>query len=501
MSHIAFQPRGSQVDLDTDFVVVGSGAGGSAAAVTLARGGAKVVIVEAGPWRDQEDYPYSVYGTMRDMITDFGSILTLGRAIWPVVQASLVGGTTVINSAICVRTPEDIFQQWEQEHGVGGDSMAQAMWRIQDQLEHELCVEEVPPSSLGRSTELAILGGNKLGYENHVMRRYAKKCEGTGQCLQGCRAGPKQSTNLNYIPEVLRRGGTVLSSAPATRIRFQGHRATGVQGHFRHPRTRKPGAPFAVRARRGVLVAASVTQSPLLLQSSGVRSKALCRFFRAHPGTPVFGCYDEPIDMNTGTTQGWASLAFREKSGFKLETLSLPLDMVAGRLPGGGRELTKRLEEFRHFTVWIQACRAQSIGVIRRGLGGQPMVQYTLGRNDMQRFREGMHMVAKTHFAAGARAVIPAIHGMPFKLGPDQVDLLKDAPLDPRCYVAILSHLFGGCVMGADPATSVCDGSGRVHGHENLYITDASAIPTNLGVNPQHTIMSLAIHFAEGLLQ
>ena len=49
-------------------------------------------------------------------------------------------------------------------------------------------------------------------------------------------------------------------------------------------------------------------------------------------------------------------------------------------------------------------------------------------------------------------------------------------------------------------STSVCDGAGRVHGHQNLYIADASAIPTNLGVNPQHTIMALAAYLAEQLL-
>jgi choline dehydrogenase-like flavoprotein len=89
---------------------------------------------------------------------------------------------------------------------------------------------------------------------------------------------------------------------------------------------------------------------------------------------------------------------------------------------------------------------------------------------------------------------------MPYKLAPDEIDQLKDAPLDPRAYVAILSHLFGGCMMGKDPARSVCDGRGRVHGYEGLYIADASAIPTNLGVNPQHTIMALARHFAEQIL-
>jgi choline dehydrogenase-like flavoprotein len=233
---------------------------------------------------------------------------------------------------------------------------------------------------------------------------------------------------------------------------------------------------------------------------SGVKNAMLGKGFRAHPGAPVFGCYDEPVDMNTGATQGWASVAFREQPGFKLETLSLPLDMVAGRLSGSGRELMDRLTEFRHLAMWCHACRAESVGEVRATLGGEPAVHYTLGPADMLRFREATHLLARMHVAAGARAVIPGIQGMPYKLLPDQIDTLKDAPLDPRAYVAILSHLFGGCVMGKDPARSVCDERGRVHGYEGLSIADASAIPTNLGVNPQHTIMALAKVWAEGLL-
>jgi len=66
--------------------------------------------------------------------------------------------------------------------------------------------------------------------------------------------------------------------------------------------------------------------------------------------------------------------------------------------------------------------------------------------------------------------------------------------------VAILSHLFGGCTMGKDPSRSVCDELGRVRGYEGLYVVDASVIPTNLGVNPQHTIMALARHSAQAML-
>lgn len=499
MSHTAFRPRGETVEIECDYCVVGSGAGGATAAVTLARGGANVAIVEAGPWRDPPDYASSVYGAMRDMLTAWGSTIIRGRAFWPIVQGCLVGGSTVVNSAIGVRTPSDIFDQWERDHGVGS-WMRDAMWRAQDELERELSWEEVPPQALGRSNVLALNAAKAVGFESHYTQRYVKGCLGKGACLQGCKADRKQSLNRTFVPETIARGGQVLSCAPVKRIVFEGTRAVGVVGSFRHPQTRQRGAEFKVRAKKGVLVAASVTESPLLLGRSGVKSASLGKMFRAHPGSPIFGVYDEPIDMNTGATQGWASVAFREEPGLKLETLSLPLDMVAGRLSGSGAQLMDRLGEFRHLAMWVQACRAESIGTITSSLTGAPVIRYTLDDADMRRFREGMYIVAKMHVAAGARAVLPGIHGMPYKLAPNEIDKLKDAPLDPRAYVAVVSHLFGGCVMGKDPARSVCDERGRVHGYEGLSIADASAIPTNLGVNPQHTIMSLARVWAEGLL-
>ncbi len=500
MTHISFKTRPDDVDIEADYVVVGSGAGGSAAAVALARAGARVAVVEAGPWRDPEDYPSTVYGALRDMMDDWGSTVTMGRALWPIVQARLVGGTTVVNSAICVRTPGDIFRNWKERFGVGGDELAEAVWRNQDRVEADLSVSEVPEASLGRSNSLAVVADRALGYEGHVMRRYVKGCEGSGQCLQGCKRLRKQSTNLNYLPEVIARGGTIVSSAPVDRVVFEGKRAVGVRGTFADPRRRAKGAKFHVRARKAVIVAASATHTPLLLGRSGVKSPALGKYFRAHPGTGVFGVYDDPIDPSFGATQGWASTKFREEPGLKLETLALPLDMIAGRWSGGGRELMERLRNYRYSAMWIHAIRAETTGVVKAGFGGRPMVRYTLDRADMERFRKGMRLVADMHVAAGAKAILPGIHGMPFMLRPDEVKLLDDAPLDPRRYVAVLSHLFGGAVMGADPSTSVCDGRGRVHGYENLVVADAAVMPSNLGVNPQHTIMGLGMRFAEQLV-
>src|SRR6185369_454446 len=129
------------VDLETDFVVVGSGAGGAAAAVILARAGRSVTIVEAGPWRAPEDYPSTTYGAMRDLFADWGALVTRSRALCPVVQASCVGGTTVINSAIVVRTPADCFDRWSREYGIDGESLGRRVWEHQDRLERELHAE------------------------------------------------------------------------------------------------------------------------------------------------------------------------------------------------------------------------------------------------------------------------------------------------------------------------------------------------------------------------
>lgn len=500
MTHLAFQPKHKHVELEYDYVVVGSGAGGAAAAVQLARGGAKVCIVEAGPWRDPEDYPHSTYGSMRDMMDDWGTSVAMGRAAWPIVQARVVGGTTVINSAICVRTPGDIFDEWQRDHGVGGRDFADRVWKAQDRIEQDLCVEETQPNALGNSNLLALKGDKNAKYGGYVMKRYVKGCVGSGQCLQGCRNLRKQSTNVNYVPETIRRGGAVLSCAPANKVIFEGKRAVGVSGHFEHPGTREKGASYVVRAKKGVLLGASVTHTPGILWRSGLRSFNVGANYMAHPGTGVFGVYDQDVDTNSGATQGWASTQFRQNPGLKLETLSIPFEMVASRLSGGGTTLMKRIGEYRHVAQWIHAIRAETKGRILP-MGPKPIVVYSLNDADMRRFREGMNIVAKMHFAAGAKKILCGVQGLPYEMTKDQLPLLENAPLDPRAYVAIHSHLFGGAVMGQNPSKAVCDGNGKVYGRERLWVVDGAVLPTTLGVNPQHTIMGVAMVFADRILE
>lgn len=503
-------PDGTVVDGETltrsiddifDVVVIGSGAAGATAAHTLGAAGLSVAIVEEGPWLATKDITKDVHGAFSRVMRQSGMQVLQGRAYMPMLQGRCVGGSTLVNSAIAWRIPEDVVDDWNARFGLADSITMKNLEPHFDALERDLNVREVDPAVMGENNRLFVKQASKLGFPAAPMRRYDRACQGSGMCLTGCPHGAKQGMSVTYVPRTLREssgGARIFTSCAVDHVEIAGGRAVGVVARS------ASGHLVTVHARRAVVVAASTVQSPGILRRSGVRAAALGRHFQAHPGLAVGGLFpSRPITMSFGATQGAESTHFRRSDRFKLETISLPPDLAGARIPGVGPDLSERLAQLAHVAVWAAQVRAEAEGVVTTGWGGADRVRYTMSSSDVGSARKAVTLIARMMFDAGATEVWPGVYGVPSVLSSmDDVRLLEAAPLEPRSYNFIATHLFGAARMGPDPKTSVVGLDFGVHGTDGLYVVDSSVFPTNLGVNPQHSIMALsrlaATRIAEG---
>jgi choline dehydrogenase-like flavoprotein len=299
--------------------------------------------------------------------------------------------------------------------------------------------------------------------------------------------------NVSYVPWALARGARLFSSCKVERVLVERGRAAGVVAWTPPSIEHRKGHRVLLRARRGVLVAASTVQTPGILRRSGLRAREIGEHFQCHPGVAVAGVFDAPVDMGTGATQGAESVSLRRSDRIKLETLAIPPELAAVRIPGVGRELMDRFGDFSHVAMWAVVVRAEAEGKVATSWGGRERVKLSLGRADVERARKGLALLARMMFEAGARELWPGLFGVPNVLRSiDDVRLIDEVPADPRAFGFITTHLFGAARMGVDPSTSVVRPDFRTHEVEGLYVVDSSVFPTNLGVNPQHSIMAMS---------
>ncbi len=489
-------PAGSVVDgrLQTadledaaDFVVIGSGAAGATAAKVLAEAGWSVILLEEGPYVRTREFSTDVFPALKTMFRDAGANMATGKAPFPLLQGRCVGGSTTINSAIAWRAPGAVVDRWSREFGLDEAITDEKLDAHYAALERELQVRPVDDRKAGNHNRLFGEAALKLGIRSSRIQRYDGGCEASASCITGCRTAKKMSMNVTYVPQTLHQGGKLYSSVRVRSITSEYGRATGVVGYFQ-----APGSPrLKAHARRGVVVAASAIQTPGVLRRSGVRLPALGKHFQAHPGSSIAACFDRPIAMEFGATQGFNSTHFVDSNRYKLEALSLPPEMLAVRVPGVGKPYMEKLLDYRHAINWAVVVRADAEGTVRSVLGRE-LVSFTPSYSDVARFRQGFRTLSEMMFAVGAKEVWPSVHGVPVLRSPDDLKFWDDASLDPRAYSMMASHLFGSARMGPDPKDAVVGLDFQVHGLRGAYVVDSSVFPTNLGVNPQHTIMAVA---------
>lgn len=498
LAEVKGRPR---VEDAADVVIVGTGAAGATAARVLTEAGLDVILIEEGAHVRTEDLRSDMWSSFKHVWRDLGFQVASGRAITPILQGRCVGGTTAINGAIIHRMPEKIWARWRDDFGLGDALPYPELSRIWDQLDQELHVGPAPEAVLGKNNALMRTATERLGIAGNLIRRNVKDCEGSAHCNQGCPTARRQSMNVSYIPRAVAAGARVYATCTATTLLTQHGRATGVLGRFRDPLSGERGPELRVLAKRAVLVAASAIQTPLFLAQNrvGKGSGVLGKRLQAHPGTAVVGVFDAPVEMFRGATQGYESVHYWDER-MKFETVAMPPELATARLPGLGPELMRELGEYPHLAVWGVQVRAEAMGTVRAGLFGGTHIEYDMTDADIRVLKLGIRRLTEMMFAAGAREVMPGVHGLPHCIrSVDELRPMFDAPDDPRLFHTIAAHLFGTAVMGGSAFNSVVRPSFETHDVRDLYVVDSSVFPTNMGVNPQHTISALAWLAAERL--
>jgi choline dehydrogenase-like flavoprotein len=464
-----------------DACVIGTGAGGAPVAALLAEAGMRVVVLEEGEQHGPETMTARPRDMMPRLYRDGGQIATIGNPPIVLPLGRGVGGTTLINSGTCFRTPQHVLDRWRADHGLELD--------LDDEfalVEEAIGVREVPPAIAGRNGNLVKEGADRLGVSAGYLKRNARGCIGSGVCAFGCPTGAKQHAGQVWIPRAQAAGAELHTKACARRIVIERGRVRGVE-------TRD----LRVEADR-VIVAAGALLTPLLLRANGIGSASgqLGSNLSIHPASAARALYDEQIDPWAGVPQ---SVYVDELAGegIMLEGIAGPPDQGAMSTPRSGAE---------HRDLMLNARRTGSFGVMVsdsargsvRRVAGRMLVRYDLHPGDAERFRRGFELLARIFFAAGAREVIVPIDGVP-TLRDGDVTPLQRLRVRPRQISAMAFHPLGTARAGADPATSVVDPDLQVHGIAGLHVADGSVVPSSLGVNPQITIMALAARLARRL--
>jgi choline dehydrogenase-like flavoprotein len=478
-----------------DVVIVGSGAGGAVAAKVLAESGLRVIVLEEGEHFDRRDFTGSPPERLRRFYRGNGLTFTIGVPTISLPIGRGVGGSTLINSGTCFRTPSFVLESW----GIDPDELAP----IFDEVEEILDVAPVGADIMGTNGEVMERGRRELGYSGGPIRRNARGCHGSGVCAFGCPLDAKLGMHVSYLPLAARAGARIVTGCRVDSVVIEAGHAAGVRGSIVDPETgavQRDGR-FEIRARRVVLAAGAIyTPAMLMRQRVGNFSGQVGRNLRIHPGCGVLAVFDHDLYAWRGVMQSYY-VDEKLRDGILVEATYPPpgVGYSAGGVGGKGRGLKDMLARYKQTAAAGLIISDTGTGRVRTTPGGGVLITYDLHPDDLRKTLQGIRLATEIYLAAGAEEVHTLLPGMPAVRSRDELATITDGRWGPADLKLSAYHPMGTCRMGKDPRASVVDEHGQSHDLPGLVITDASVLPGSTYVNPQITIMALATRSARHL--
>src|SRR3954463_131360 len=387
-----------------DACVIGTGAGGAPVAKELAEGGMRGVMLEEGERFTTNDFTAKPPRVKAHIYSNPGQTTTTGNVPIVLPLGNGIGGTTLVNSGTCFRTPPPGLDMWRERFGLD-ELSAEELDPFFRRVERELNVVQVPAELAGRNAEVVKRGADALGWSGDYVWRNVRGCVGSGVCNFGCPTSAKQHVGITYVPRAWDAGATTYTGVRARRIVMAGGRGGGVGA------VTSGGGRVHVECDT-VIVACGAIHTPLFLRRNGVglESGELCRNLAIHPATAVRALFDEQIDMARGVPQSYFVDEFADE-GIMLEGAAGPPDYAAMSLPFAGvrhRDLMLRYQQMSQFGLMVSDI---SRGSVRERLG-RVEISYDLCDEDVATFRRGVDLLCELYAAAGASLLFPPIAGV-----------------------------------------------------------------------------------------
>ncbi|MGA8940092.1 MAG: GMC family oxidoreductase [Acidobacteriaceae bacterium] len=524
--------------MDFDFVIIGSGFGGSVAALRLAEKGYRVAVMEQGRRWAPESLPKTNWELSRWLwapalgLRGFFGMRFFRHMV--VLHGNAVGGGSITYANTLLTPPETVWSQgswaglmdWERvlpQHYATARRML-GVTRNPLLSDADLRLKEMATAAgVGHTfyrTDVGVFFGEEgdLPGTAHPDPYFGGEgperstCIGCGGCMVGCRFGAKNTLDLNYLYLAERRGVQIFAETKVVDVRPHAEDDDGRSG-YRVETVSLGEASRRVRRSflcRGVVFAASSlgTQELLFrLKEAGALpqiSDALGRGVRTNAESLIGIRFPgSTVDLSKGIAIG---------SGMYLDRHT---HIEATRYPDGSDAmglLTTLLARGRPgWTRWFGCIAAllkmmlsrprTALRVLSpRGFARESMILLCMrtleGTLTMRLKRRPWWPFSKQLVTVGdgIPACIPEANDFAARAAASMGGVAVTSLTEILFNIPMTAHCIGGAVMGRGPADGVCDGVGRVFGYRNLYICDGSVIAANLGVNPALTITALAEH-------
>jgi len=534
--HISSGQGGTPDIIQADIVIVGSGAAGSILAEQLLEKnpGRSILMLEKGKHIDPTDFNDDEALQLGKLYAD-GAFEQTRSLSFSVAQGSAVGGTTVVNNAVCFRTPEPLIEKWNTEwntHIVPADywTSQQDVWeRLRVTRGDEAIVKNaggLNPAYKVFEPGLRVLPEGSYTFD--AVDINIDDCLGCGYCNIGCMFGRKLSMLDLVLPEMQKEYGArfqILAEANVIQL-------NGAGGHIDEVVVELPDNKRLTIKAETVIVSGGTIHSSWLLMRSGIGKGELPvgRGLSFNLGSPMHALFSEKeIDSYNGL-QIAHYLALHDEDRFVYETWYNPPVTQALAMPGWLDTHFENMLRYRNMIaigvlMGTEVNAQEDIGGhVQKALllKGQPDVFYKPSSRDYDTLIDAFALLVNILLAAGADEVFLSTKdyrsyrraglGRSYSSEVEALSASGTHIFTPEGLKESLrklvrtdgvllasSHPQGGNRIGEPNGMEggVVDENFKVHGFDNLFICDASVHPTATVVNPQLTVMTLAHYAAE----